>query len=141
MVAPSGRALAEIWSSALTLNRVHALGWEADDLDSEVLMPYRDFASLEEAKATAERDLPAGTTVHWATHDRALVETREELVDALRERLEWLVELGREDGFDPGELEAGRRHAVKYEYDGRFQALWRDAVREGIAAFRERPNR
>lgn len=30
-----------------------------------------------------------------------------------------------------------RRHAVKYEYEGEFQRRWRDAVCEGIAAYRK----
>jgi hypothetical protein len=67
----SGRALAQVYSKALTLDAVRARGWEADDLRhlDVPLMPYRDFASYQEAQAIAARDLPLGTTVSWTSRD------------------------------------------------------------------------
>jgi hypothetical protein len=143
MSEASGRALAMIYSDAPTLAEVLARGWEADDfrdLEDVPLMPYRDFASFEEAKAIAARDLPAGTTVGWSSHggyrrggfvvgyehvapplgeltpayvlwpdfSELYVETRDQLVGALRDRLDWIAELALEDGMDTVQVEAGR---------------------------------
>jgi hypothetical protein len=168
----SGRALAQVYSKAVTLDAVHARGWAADDLrDLDVpLMPYRDFASYQEAQAIAARDLPLGTTVSWTPCDGRLfggfvvgrenvapplgglmpafilwpdfselyVETRDQLVDALRDRLDWLVALGLEDGVDAKRLAAGRvamlRALERVAAGERFTIEARGPVFEGRCA-------
>jgi hypothetical protein len=71
-VGQAGRAVAEVRGSELSVERLRALGWNVDDLDIDLLIPYRAFPSLEDARATASADLPPGTTVNWTTKDGTL---------------------------------------------------------------------
>jgi hypothetical protein len=79
MTSQPGRALAWVRTPyiertpSISTQDLREMGWQADDLASEeVILPFRDFPSLEAAKTSAARDLPAGTTVNWGTLDRRL---------------------------------------------------------------------
>ncbi len=66
MIEGSGRALAWVDSDAMTLEALRARGWEVDDLGEGVLLAFRDFVSLADARVGSARDLPDGTAVDWS---------------------------------------------------------------------------
>jgi hypothetical protein len=63
----AGRAIAKI-RSTIGLGDLGERGWSADDLGPDLLMPFRDFSSLDEAKAAAAQDLPLLTPVSWSSN-------------------------------------------------------------------------
>lgn len=73
MTPQPGRALAWLRSSSLSVSDLREMGWRVDDLGlDDLVLPLRDFAQLEEAKAAATQDFPPGTTVNWRTRDGQL---------------------------------------------------------------------
>jgi hypothetical protein len=62
----SGRALARIFDPTVTRRSLRDRGWIVDELnDPAMVVPHREFPSLEIAHEWAERDLPVATAVHW----------------------------------------------------------------------------
>ena len=62
----SGRALARVFDPTITRQSLRDRGWTVDDLnDPAMVVPYRDFPSLDVAFRHAKRDLPVATAVHW----------------------------------------------------------------------------
>jgi hypothetical protein len=135
--APVVRVVASLrWQDALA-ERLEQSGWYVADRDFGRMAAIADFESLSEARAAAERDLPAGVPVNcsgggfvvgydgvapepggsvpayvlWPDGGQRLVHTREELAAALRERLDWLCERARE--LDLEGVETGRAAAAR----------------------------
>lgn len=124
------------WHDTLAERLVRS-GWEVDDLDFERMAVIGDFHDLESATSAAARDLPAGVPVShpgggfivghegvaprpggllpayvlWPDGEERLVETRDELARALRDRLDWQCERARAKGLEG--VEAGRERALR----------------------------
>jgi hypothetical protein len=65
-----GRAVARVFDATVTRGGLRDRGWTVGELnDPAMVLPYRGFSSLAEARACAARDLPAGTAVGWASAD------------------------------------------------------------------------
>jgi len=133
----SGRAVAHVPRDAITLEELRALGWGVDDLEIEMHIPFRDFGSLEEAKAAAERALPRGATISWNddTLIGGFVVGHDGIGPPLGGHLPAYVLL--RDGTERFvETREQRDEAEREPLAGKFLRIWRDGVREGIAARR-----
>src|SRR4051794_19087128 len=131
------RLIATLRSDDSLAQRLTAAGWIVHDLDFERMSAVRDFEDVEAARLGAERDLPSGVPVHrpgggfivghegiapepdgllpahvlWPDGEERLVDTRDELAAALRERLDWQCDLAREAGLQG--VDAGREAALR----------------------------
>jgi hypothetical protein len=63
-----GRAVARVLDPAVTRGELRGRGWMVGEFsDPAMVVPYRTFSSLAQARARAARDLPEGTAVGWVS--------------------------------------------------------------------------